>query len=78
VGRRGHRRRPHAAARAHDGEIAHAALDDVLARGHRLERRVVEPDVRLAVDDGDGGGHGARAAHLGLELAGDPQVVGPR
>ena len=53
------------------GEVARAALDDVLAGRDRLERGVVEPDPDLAVDERDRGRHGARRAHRRLDLAGD-------
>ena len=66
--RRDGRRAVHAAG-DRGREVAHAALDDVLALGDRLERGVVEPDPHLAADHGDRRGNGAGRAHHGLDLA---------
>ena len=60
------------------GEVAHAALDDVLRAGDRRQRGVVEPDADLPADERDRGRHGARRAHRRLDLAGDLEVARAR
>jgi hypothetical protein len=76
-GRR-HGGRPVAAAREDRGEVAHAALDDVVAARHRLQGGVVEPDARQAVRDDralerhDGSPGGERFTDLLVHLHGAP------
>ena len=75
---RGDGRRAHAAAGRDGGQLADADLDRVLVVGEPVERRVVEPDPGLAVDDGDGRRHGTAVADRLLELPRQPRVVGTR
>src|SRR5215203_5693071 len=58
--------------------VAHARLGEAPAERHALQRRVVEADARLAVDDGDRGRHGAFRAHRGLQLARHLEVAPAR
>jgi len=75
---RGDRGRAVSAAGRHDGEVAHAALDDVLARRHQRQRLLVQPDARLAAHHRDRRRHGALGAHGRLQLARHLQVARAR
>jgi hypothetical protein len=68
---------PVAASRCRRSEVAHAALDDVLAAGDHAQARLVEADARLARHERDGGRQRSALAHGGLHLTRDLQVLRP-
>src|SRR5262245_41434811 len=77
VERRGDGRGAPASPRRDGPEVLEAHLCDVVARRQLGELRLAEPDPRLARNDGDGCGLGARLPNSALAGASVLQVPGP-